>query len=83
MAVQPPVTNHTCKHRSGARLTSVALPNRTAGHFELLSKDVGVPLVCFRLKKVIGSDGGDPKGCCSIVYCACCACCADALIAFH
>ncbi|PRW57374.1 Glutamate decarboxylase [Chlorella sorokiniana] len=27
------------------------------GHFELLSKDVGVPLVCFRLKKVTGSDG--------------------------
>lgn len=29
----------------------------SAGHFELLSKDVGVPLVCFRLKKVVGSDG--------------------------
>lgn len=32
-------------------------PGLHAGHFELLSKDVGVPLVCFRLKKVVGSDG--------------------------
>lgn len=35
----------------------------SAGHFELLSKDVGVPLVCFRLKKVTGSDGGCCVGC--------------------
>jgi glutamate/tyrosine decarboxylase-like PLP-dependent enzyme len=27
------------------------------GHFEILSKDVGVPVVAFRLKKVEGSDG--------------------------
>lgn len=33
--------------------TSPACP----GHFEVLSKKVGVPLVCFRLKKVVGSDG--------------------------
>lgn len=30
---------------------------RGAGHFEVLSKDVGVPVVAFRLKKVEGSDG--------------------------
>jgi glutamate/tyrosine decarboxylase-like PLP-dependent enzyme len=28
-----------------------------AGHFEILSKDIGVPLVAFRLKTVTGSDG--------------------------
>lgn len=60
MAVQPAVANHGMHNRSCAPLKSAALPNRTAGHFELLSKDVGVPLVCFRLKKVIGSDGGCP-----------------------
>ncbi|KAL4856151.1 Glutamate decarboxylase 1 [Chlorella vulgaris] len=27
------------------------------GHFEILSKDIGVPLVAFRLKTVTGSDG--------------------------
>ena len=32
-------------------------PVATAGHFEVLSKDVGVPVVAFRLKKVLGSDG--------------------------
>jgi hypothetical protein len=32
-------------------------PHPFTGHFEILSKDVGVPVVAFRLKKVEGSDG--------------------------
>lgn len=33
----------------------------TAGHFEVLSKEVGVPVVAFRLKKVLGSDGKEHR----------------------
>ena len=33
----------------------LALEN--TGHFEILSKEMGVPLVAFRLKKVLGDDG--------------------------
>ena len=32
-------------------------PMCCAGHFDILSKDVGVPLVAFRLKAMVGSDG--------------------------
>ena len=31
------------------------------GHFEILSKDIGVPLVAFRLNKVKGTHGGEHK----------------------
>lgn len=31
------------------------------GHFEILSKDIGVPLVCFRLKPITRSDGSNHK----------------------
>ncbi|EFN55834.1 hypothetical protein CHLNCDRAFT_35292 [Chlorella variabilis] len=34
--------------------------NKT-GHFEVLSKEVGVPVVAFRLKKVLGSDGKEHR----------------------
>ena len=33
------------------------VPPVRAGHFEILSKDVGVPLVAFRLTKLVGEDG--------------------------
>ena len=46
-----------CPSCSTAIAKRVRLAVQASDHFELLSKEVGVPLVAFRLRPVVGADG--------------------------